>query len=259
MKFTVLPNQPVVEVTLDARTAVDHRMKLLDLGPTLIDVLQDHNCPIERHTDGRRYVRNLACGHEACGATWNDLGNHPAVTYVVPSGDTSYPRNPRYLRCSVCGGPPEKSSEVFPRLVTKNRKQALDRYAATALHNRDYTAVRCGGKVAVGEKSFQSSAEGVVPKRVNLDTEIEAALVRACSLDVATEALRRDDFPADAYTVVPVTHELWPKARWHNQPLTATDLEPIKRYRRQQRREADKAIENEVAQFRAELSARQRA
>jgi hypothetical protein len=76
---------------------------------------------------------------------------------------------------------------------------------------------------------------------------------------VATEALRRDDFPADAYTVVPVTHELWPKARWHGQRMTMTDSEPIRLYAREQRREADKAIEAEVAQFRAELSARQRA
>jgi hypothetical protein len=192
-------------------------------------------------------------------ATWNNLADHPAVTYMNPSNEASYPRNPRFLRCSVRGGPPELSSGVFPRLVTKNRKQALDRYTVTALLNRDFVAVRCGGKVAVGEKSFQSCAEKVVPRRVNLDEEIEAVLIRACSIEVATEALRRDDFPPDAYTVVPVTHELWPKARWHNQPMTATDLEPIKRYRRQQRREADKAIENEVAQFRAELSARQRA
>jgi hypothetical protein len=259
MKFDVLSGQPVVEVTLDQRTAVDHCMKRLDLGPTLVRVLQDNGCSVERYEGGHRYVRDLACGHEGCGATWNDLGNHPAVSYVVPSGDMSYPRNPPYLRCSVCGGPPEKSSEVFPRLVTKKRKQALDRYAITKLLNQDYTAVRCGDKVAVGEKSFQSSVEGVVPKRVNLDKEIEAGLVRACSLDVATEALRRDDFPADAWVIVPVQHTLWPKARWHNQRMTATDSAPIRGYEKRQRREAEQAIEAEVRAFRDEIAQRQRA
>jgi hypothetical protein len=84
-------------------------------------------------------------------------------------------------------------------------------------------------------------------------------LVRAPSLDVATEAVRSDSFPADAWVVVPLQHTLWPKAAWHSQRMTMTDSEPIRLYAGEQRREADKAIENEVAQFRAELSARQRA
>jgi hypothetical protein len=163
------------------------------------------------------------------------------------------------LRCTVCGGPTEGSSTVFPRLVTKNRARELDRYAITKLLNRDFTAVRCGEKVAVGQKSFQQAAEGVVPKRVNLDEEIEAVLIQAPSLDVAHEALRRDDFPADAWVTVPVTHELWPKAVWHDQPMTMTDSAPIKRYAKQRVRDAEKALEVEVEQFRNELKARQRA
>jgi hypothetical protein len=259
MRFDVLTGQPVVTVTLDARTAVDHRMKRLDLSETLRDVLRDHNCPIERHADGLRYVKNLACGQESCGATWDDRGNHPAMRYVTPSSEVIYPRNPRFVRCVVCGGPPELSSDVFPRVVPKNRARELDRYAVTALHNRDYTAVRCAGKVAVGEKSFQQSAEQVVPKRVNLDKEIEALLIRACSLDVATEALGRSDFPNEVWVTVPVTHELWPKAAWHNQPMTMTDSAPIRRHQKQRVAEAEAAVEAEVRAFRDELSARQRA
>jgi hypothetical protein len=258
MKFDVLSGQPVVTVTLDPRTAVDHRMKRLDLQE-LVPVLRDNGCSIERYEDGLRYVRNLACGHEGCGATWNDLGKHPAMSYVTPSGDVIYPRNPRYLRCTVCGGPPETSSAVFPRLVTKGRAKALDRYAITKLLNQDFTAVRCHGKTVISGGSFQQTAKGVVPKRLDLEGDVEAVLVRACSLDVATEASERDDFPADAWVTVPVTHELCPKAAWHSQPMTATDREPIERYRRQQRREAEAPIESEVAQFRAELEARQRA
>jgi hypothetical protein len=259
MKFDVLSGQPVVEVTLDQRTAVDHCMKRLDLGPTLVRVLQDNGCSVERYEGGHRYVRDLACGHEGCGATWNDLGNHPAVSYVVPSGDMSYPRNPPYLRCSVCGGPPELSSGVFPRLVTKCRARELDRYSITKLLNQDHTAVRSRGKTVVSGESFQRIARAVAPSQPDLDLDFEAVLVRTCGIDVATEAVRSDSFPNEAWTVVPVAHTLWPKAAWHGQRMTMTDSEPIRLYAREQRREADTAIENEVAQFRAELSARQRA
>jgi hypothetical protein len=259
MKFDILTGQPVVTATLDARTAVDHRMKRLDLEDTLRKVLADNGLPIERHTDGRRYVRGLSCGHEACGETWNTLENHPAVAYVTPSSEVTYPRNPRYLRCGVCGGPSELSSGVFPRLVTKNRKQALDRYSITKLLNQDHTAVRSRGKTVVSGESFQRIARAVAPSQPDLDLDFEAALVQACSIDVATEAVRSDSFPNEAFVVVPVAHTLWPKAAWHSQRMTATDSEPIRLYAREQRREADKAIENEVAQFRAELSARQRA
>jgi hypothetical protein len=258
MSFDVLSGQAVVTVTLDPRTAVDHRMKRLDLVETLFDILENTGCSIERHKNGhRRFVRGLDCPH--CGETWSNLEDHPAVELVTPTGECSYPRNPRRLRCTVCGGPPETSSAVFPRLVTKGRAKALDRYAITKLLNQDFTAVRCHGKTVISGGSFQQTAKGVVPKRLDLEGDVEAVLVRACSLDVATEALERDDFPADAWVTVPVTHELCPKAAWHSQPMTATDREPIERYRRQQRREAEAAIESEVAQFRAELVARQRA
>jgi hypothetical protein len=259
MKFDILPNQPVVEVTLDARTAVDHRMKRLDLEDTLRKVLQDNGFPIERHTDGLRYVRNLACGADSCGETWNTLKNHPAVAYVSPSSEVTYPRNPRHLRCTVCGGPPELSSGVFPRLVTKNRAKELDRYSITKLLNQDFTAVRSRGKTVVSGESFERIARAVAPSQPDLDLDFEAVLVRTCGIDVATEAVRSDSFPNEAWTVVPVAHTLWPKAVWHNQRMTATDTAGIREHAKRQRREAEKSIENEVAQFRAELSARQRA
>jgi hypothetical protein len=222
-------------------------------------VLQDNGFPIERHTDGLRYVRNLACGHEACGETWNTLENHPAVAYVTPSSEVTYPRNPRHLRCTVCGGLPELSSGVFPRLVAENRKQALDRYSISKLLDRDYTAIRSRGKTVVSDESFQRIARAVATSQPDLDLDFEAVLVRTCGIDVATEAVRSDSFPNEAFVVVPVTHELWPKAAWHNERMTAPDSAPIERYRRQQDREAQAAVEAEVQQFRDEISARQRA
>jgi hypothetical protein len=259
MKFTVLPNQPVAEVTLDPRTAVDLRTKRLDLEETLPALLRDNGFPIERHTDGHRYVNGLSCGVEACGATWNTLSNHPAMAYVTPSTDVTYPRNPRHLRCTVCGGPPELSSGVYPRLVTENRAKDLDRYSCSKLLNRDFTAIRCHGKTVVSGESFQRIARAAAPSQPDLDLDFEAVLVRACSIDVATEAVRSDSFPNEAWVTVPVTHELWPKAAWHGQRMTMTDSEPIRLYAREQRREADKAIEAEVRAFREEISARQRA
>jgi hypothetical protein len=41
--------------------------------------------------------------------------------------------------------------------------------------------------------------------------------------------------------------------------LPATDLEPVKRYAKQRVRDAERALEVEVEQFRNELRARQRA
>jgi hypothetical protein len=95
--------------------------------------------------------------------------------------------------------------------------------------------------------------------RVDLDSEFEAVLVRAATLDVATEAVRRDDFPSEAWVTVALMHELWPKAAWHDQPMSETDSAPIRRYQKQRIREAEAAVEAEVQQFRDEISARQRA
>jgi hypothetical protein len=120
-------------------------------------------------------------------------------------------------------------------------------------------AVRSRGKTVVSVESFQRIARAVAPSQPDLDLDFEAVLVRTCSIDVATEAVQSDSFPNEAFVVVPVAHTLWPKAAWHIQRLTMTDSEPIRLYAREQRRKANKAIENEVAQFRAELSARQRA
>jgi hypothetical protein len=79
------------------------------------------------------------------------------------------------------------------------------------------------------------------------------------SLPVASEALKHADFPEEAWVTVPVTHTLDPKQRWYDERMSATDLEPIKRYAKQQIRDAEKALEAEVAAFRNELKARQMA
>jgi hypothetical protein len=140
-----------------------------------------------------------------------------------------------------------------------SRAKELDRWPITRLVMTDYTAVRCGGKTIVTAGSFQQAAKAVTPMRVDLDSEFEAVLVRAATLDVATEAVRRDDFPSEAWVTVALMHELWPKAAWHDQPMSETDSAPIRRYQKQRIREAEAAVEAEVQQFRDEISARQRA
>jgi hypothetical protein len=139
-----------------------------------------------------------------------------------------------------------------------SRAKELDRWGITRLPEIDYTAVRCNGKTALGG-SFQSVAEQVCPKRFDPDSDFEAVLIRAPDARTASEALRSEDFPSESWVVVPVTFELWPKAAWHNEPMTESDAAPIRRYQRQQRREAEAAIESEVAAFRDELAQRQRA
>jgi hypothetical protein len=259
MKFDILTGQPVVTATLDARTAIDVRTKRLDLEDTLRKVLADNDLPIERHEDGHRYVRGLSCGVEACGETWNTLSNHPAMRYVTPGGDPSYPGNPRYLSCTVCVGPAVRNSGLFLHLHPTNRAKHLDDFSCTKLHDRDFTAVRCDGKAVVTDLSFRQTAQMVAVNQPDLGSDFGATLIRACALDVAEHALQHKDFPHDAFVNVPLTSELWPKAAWHSQPMTTTDSEGIREHAKRQRREAAKSVEAEVAAFRAELKARQRA
>jgi hypothetical protein len=259
MKFDLLTGQPLVGVTLAPKTAVDRRVLMLDSEDTLQPMLKKNDHPIEYHTDRLRYVKGLACTHENCGADWNTRENHPALRFVVPGGEASYPNNGRYLHCTVCVGPIVRASTLFPHLYTKARAKHLDAYSCTKLHDRDFTAVRCGGRSVVTDLSFQQGARQVATNQPDLKSGFEALLIRTCGLDVAAEALGREDFPLEVFKVVPVTHELWPTARWHSQTMTATDTAGIRGHARRQRREAEKAIEAEVQAFRNELKARQRA
>jgi hypothetical protein len=247
----------LVTVTLDARTKVDHRMRRLDTTPMLKTVLGRYGFKAE-HADanGLLYAVNLPCASKECAATWHDREGHPSMRFdtrsaVYPSG------SPEFVVCSICGAPRETASAIFERLCTKNRAKALDAWTITRLPAIDFTAVRCNGKTALGG-SFQSVAEQVCPKRFDADRDFEAVLIRAPDARTASEALRSPDFPSESWVTVPVTHELWPKAAWHNERMTATDSAPIERYRRQQDREAQAAVEAEVARFRSELAQRQR-
>jgi hypothetical protein len=181
------------------------------------------------------------------------------MVYVVPKGGAVYPGQPPYLIDTVDGGAHETSSKVFTRLVTKNRKKELDRYRVTKPPKQDFVAVRSGGRRAIGGTSFQQTARQVAPRQPDLDQGFESVVIRASSLDVATEALERDDFPASAWVVVPLQPTLWPKAAWHSQTLTKTDAAPIREYEKRQRRQAERAVEAEVRAFRDELAQRQRA
>jgi len=256
MKFTILSGQPVVEVDLDRRTEEDRRIKLLDSDHVLRPILKRAGYRLELFEAGRWWVHGC---ESPTGETWNVVGDHPALVYTSPPDGASYPSSPAYLIDTVDVGPPEKASQVFERLFTANRAQELDHYAVTRRAKQDYTAVRCGEKKAIGETSFSQTARLVASQQPDLATDFAAILIRAASLAVATEALGHAEFPADAWTVVPVTNEFWPRRRWHSQPMTATDLAPIERYAREQSRTAEEAVEAEVEQFRSEIAARQRA
>jgi hypothetical protein len=244
----------LVFVDLDARTKVDRRTGRLNTTPMLRAVLKRYGYPVEHADNGLLYVKGLACGEEACGATWSDRGNHPAMRY--DSRSANYPNgSPEYVYCTVCDLGRKTASGVFEQLCAKGRAKALDAWSITRLPVIDFTAIRCAGKTALGG-SFRATAELIAPKRFDPDRDFEATLIRACSLSVANEALKSADFPAEAWVTVPVQHTLWPKAAWHSQPMTMTDSAPIRAYEKYQRREAEAAVAAEVEQFRADLEAR---
>jgi hypothetical protein len=247
----------LVEAKLDRRTETDHRIRLLtSTTPMLRVVLKRFGFSVTHADDGKLYATDLVCGNTDCGAVWHDRENHPAMYY--DSRGANYPGNPEHIVCTVCGYSRETASTLFKRLCTKNVSKTLDLWPVTRLPVIDFTVVRCAGKVAIGE-SFRATAEQVAPKRIDLDRDVQATLIRASSLPVASEAMKHADFPEAALVTVPVTHELWPKQRWHAQPMSETDAAPIRRYQRQRVAEAEAAVEAEVQQFRDEISARQRA
>jgi hypothetical protein len=254
---TILLALALVLAKLDRRTETDHRRRLLDTAPMLRVVSKHFGFPVEHaDVDGKLYVTGLACAAPDCGATWHDRESHPAMRYDCRGAN--YPGNPEFTFCTVCGFSRETASTLFERLCTKGVVKTLDLWSITRLPVIDYTAIRCAGKQAIGE-SFRATAELIAPKRFDPESDFEATLIRACSLSVANEALKGADFPEEAWTCVSVTHELDPKQRWHNEPMTETDAAPIRRYQRQRVREAEAAVEAEVAQFRSELAQRQRA
>jgi len=255
MKLEVLSGG-LVGVTLDAKTAVERRTGMLNNADLMIAMLRNTDHSVVHHR-GLRYVPGLACPH--CGATRHVLEDHPSLRYVTPAGDVSYPRNQRYLSCTVCVGPPIRNSATFTHLHPTNRAKHLDRYPAATLHDRDFTAVSCGGKAVVTDGSFRQTAQRVATSQPDLENGFSAVLIRTCALDVAERALLDKGFPADAWVTVPVTADLWPAARWHSQPMNATDAAGIAEHARRQRREAAQAVEDEVAAFRREVEARQRA
>jgi hypothetical protein len=247
----------LVEVELDARTKVDHRTRRLNETPMLRTLLKHYGYSVRHADNGLLYAEGLACREADCGATWHDLEAHPSMRFDTRSA--TYPGNPEFVVCTVCNGSRETAAMLFPRLCAKQRAKVLDTWGITKLLMADHQAVRCGGKTIVTAGPFQQAAKAVTPKRVDLESEFEAVLVRAPTLDVAIEAVRSDSFPSDAFVTVPLTFELWPKNRWHGEPMTRTDSAPIERFQRQQRRDAEAAVEAEVAQFRDEIAQRQRA
>jgi hypothetical protein len=258
MKFTVTSGEPVVTVTLPAKTATDRRILMLDNGEVMISMLRNAGYSIAHHGH-LRHADGVKCPHEGCGATRNTLDNTPSLRYVTPGGDTSYPSNPRYLSCTVCVGPAIRNSGLFRALYPKNQAKHLDEYSITKLHLRDYIAVRCDGKTAVGEHSFQQVARLVTTNQPSLDADFSALLIRACAADVAKQALAFETFPFEAFVNVPVTFDLWPKARWHNETMTATDTAGIRDHAKRVLRQAAQDAELEVQALRDEIAQRPRA
>jgi hypothetical protein len=259
MKFDVLTGEPVVTVTLPPKTAVDRRIGLLDNGPTIRPMLKATGHPIERHSDGFHYAKSLKCTHEECGADWHTLDNHPAMRFVSPGGEASYPSNPRYLHCTVCVGPIVRASGLFPVLYPKDRAKHLDEYAITKLHLRAFLAIRSDGRTAVGEDSFQAVAKLVAGNQPNLDVGFEALVIYAPGLDVAKLALTFETFPFEAFRTVSVTYALWPTRRWHSERMTATDLSGIRDHEKRMLSKAAQDAELEVQALRDEIAQRPRA
>jgi hypothetical protein len=105
----------LVEVKLDARTEVDHRIRRLVEAPMLRVVLKQYGYRVEHaDVDGRLYATGLACREEGCGATWSDLGAHPSMRY--DSTGAGYPGSPEFVVCTVCNGSRETAAQIFPRL-----------------------------------------------------------------------------------------------------------------------------------------------
>jgi len=181
------------------------------------------------------------------------------MRFMSPGGEASYPNNPRYLHCTVCSGPIVRASGLFPVLYPQNRAKHLDEYAITKLHLRAYLAVRCDSKIACGEDSFQQVAKLVVINQPNLDADFSALVIRAPGLDIAKQALVFETFPFEAFKTVPVTFDLWPKARWHSQPMTATDAAGIRDREKRMLRSLAQDAEREVQALRDEIAQRRRA
>jgi hypothetical protein len=259
MKFDVLTGQPVVEVTLAAKTEVDLRVSMLGNGPTIRLMLKDTNHAIELHTDGYRYVKGLKCTHSECGLDWDTMGNHAAMRFVTPPTEAHYPGNPCTLSCTACSGPIVRGPDLFRALYPTRQAKNLDKFSVCYLHLRDFIAVRCEGKIACGEASFQEGAKLVAPRQPNLETDFAAMLVRAPTLAVAKEALGCETFPHESFKSVPVTHDLWPRARWHNQPMNATDTAGIASHAKRMLRQAAQDAESEVQALRDEIAQRRRA
>jgi hypothetical protein len=258
MKFDVLTGEPVVDVTLADKSETDLRISMLGNGPTIRLMLKDTNHPVELHADGYRYVKGLKCTHSECGADWNTLDNHPAMRFVTPPTEAHYPGNPCTLHCTACSGPIVRAPDLFRALYPTRQAKNLDKFSVCYLHLRDFIAVRADGKIACGEASFQEGAKLVAPRQPNLETDFEALLIRAPSLSVAKDAIGREVFPFEAFKSVSVTHDLWPRARWHNQPMNATDTAGIAADAKRQRREAAASAEAEVQALRDEIAQRPR-
>jgi hypothetical protein len=246
-----LPGQPGVEFILDRKTEQERRIRCLNDAHVLKTLLVNLGHSFLSAGPSRWYVEGL---DNVNGVTWATVGGHPSMIYCVPQGGASYPNNGARLVDTVDASPVERAAGLFERKVTKNRDAELDRYSCTKLAKNTYQAVRYAGKIAVTDGSFQKAAKAVVIGRLpDIENGVSATLIKAHTLDLAQTAAGLKDFPEEAWAQVPLTAELWPTRRWHNERMTATDAGAIKAYQKKFSREAEKALEDDVAQYRAQL------
>jgi len=256
LKFTTLSGEPGVAVELDRRTITDHRLRRLDLAHTIKPILINAGFTLEYKQSGEWYIHGLK---NLAGSDWNVLTDRPSMIYKVPPGGARYPGSGATVVDTVHGGF-EKASQLFERVVTENRDKELDRHTITKLLPKRFVAIRYGERSIIAEGSFAQGASRVVEDRQpDLLTGVSAMLIETFDLEVAKAALAHKDLPPDGWTTVAVSFELWPLKPWSNESLSATEREGIKRLAKRQRRAAAKAVEDEVAAFRAELEARQSA
>jgi hypothetical protein len=247
-----MDDQPVVGATQPPKTGTDARIRKLDETDTIKPVLEHGGYTVEwSPADHRRYVPGLQCA--GCGEEWNTLEDHPAVEVCPSTVGYVSETNQRVARCTICAHD-ERSSELFVRLVPKGRLAVLDKdFRFTRIQNQDFTAIRCNGRTCVTERGFQSGAKQVTTDNPDLLTAFEACVIQAPTLDAAIAAVAHRDFPSDVWTVVPLTHKLWPRERWHKLPMTMTDSAPIRDYQRKAHLERAKKLDNEAKDYRKAL------
>jgi hypothetical protein len=245
MKLEIDKERPIITANPPPRTMSDIEDAAHDANPHAMHLtLNAANKRWERLEDGA-YLRGVAC--KGCDATENIRAGTPALRRSAGS----YPETAEMAVCTICRAmhPPS----LLGRMLLPKSKRPRTRIAPTRWY-----AVRCRGERPRLGEDFISTACKVAAPDFNPAEDIEAIIVIAYEQAHAVEVLQQQDLELP-WKVVPTTGRCEPRAEWHGLPLTVSEQAALRRVQRAERDRETQAIEAEVAQFRSELSARQRA